>query len=345
MRRAKSTPQLMALYTDLLDYMTTLKRNLAAGDAMFSYRSSAARDRVMEDVLRRLHTASALCAAFIRRSTHLSKPNSFLTVADGVPTTPASIMVMQQYVSELEAVLSAMSQLPIVTSLGGSTGVLDAQRTAPEPLSYGLGELHDFRRHQRTYALERLHVVTATPQWDVRKVVDAIKAVSDLADPVNPFHTRNHVGSTVETTKAVTPLRDPLSQARIEVPCRGASCVHLEVFDAASFVHVAHRGVSQGAGRAEPWSLCPYCRVYLPLSALRVDPYAVEALEAFQLSESAELTADHALEWDYPQKKCRILACQLPNASAMDETEPNEQGTASKRRRVEIGGYVLYVDR
>ena len=57
---------------------------------------------------------------------------------------------------------------------------------------------------------------------------------------------------------------------RLDVPCRGLSCTHIQCFDATSYLQLQEQG---------PQWLCPICNKPAPFDHLAVDEYAKDILE------------------------------------------------------------------
>lgn len=249
-------------------------------------------------------------------------------------------------------------------------------------LTYGVGEVRDFAVHQRARAIDRLRVLvnTASPsRWGVESIVEAAWEISIFSPEAGSSRKSAKQGqaAAVEATRVVTPLRDPLSRSLIRTPCRGERCVHLGVFDAASFVRAAQRrAMTHPASTNEAGAACPLCRLFIQLHALRVDMKAVRAMEAYKEEgpHAKPLCADHCLEWNVEEGTCRVVeGSQSAAHSVQGQVEAEEEegrggcqgrearegrrgvpppkggggeGAAAirKRRRVEIGGHVLFVD-
>lgn len=63
-------------------------------------------------------------------------------------------------------------------------------------------------------------------------------------------------------TSTVMSLKDPLSRARMTLPCRSTVCTHNQCFDAKSFLQLQEQ--------APTWT-CPVCNKSISFEALAVD--------------------------------------------------------------------------
>ncbi|KPM37601.1 hypothetical protein AK830_g8952 [Neonectria ditissima] len=73
----------------------------------------------------------------------------------------------------------------------------------------------------------------------------------------------------VVATSQVLSLKCPLSYMRLDLPCRGLSCAHIQCFDATSYLQLQEQG---------PQWLCPICNKSAPFEQLAVDEYVKEIL-------------------------------------------------------------------
>ncbi|KAI5868039.1 PINIT domain-containing protein [Durotheca rogersii] len=74
----------------------------------------------------------------------------------------------------------------------------------------------------------------------------------------------------VVATSQVLSLLCPLSYTRLRVPCRSATCSHIQCFDANSYLQLQEQ--------APTW-LCPICHKNAPFDTLAVDEYVLDILE------------------------------------------------------------------
>ncbi|OAA46608.1 Zinc finger domain-containing protein, MIZ-type [Beauveria brongniartii RCEF 3172] len=74
----------------------------------------------------------------------------------------------------------------------------------------------------------------------------------------------------VVATSSVLSLKCPLSYTRLDVPCRGMSCSHVQCFDATSYLQLQEQG---------PQWLCPICNKPAPYEQLAVDEYVQDILD------------------------------------------------------------------
>lgn len=75
-------------------------------------------------------------------------------------------------------------------------------------------------------------------------------------------------------TSSVLSLKCPLSYMRLDVPCRGMGCSHIQCFDATSYLQLQEQG---------PQWLCPICNKPTPYEQLAVDEYVscTSTIDAF----------------------------------------------------------------
>lgn len=73
----------------------------------------------------------------------------------------------------------------------------------------------------------------------------------------------------VVATSSVLSLKCPLSYMRLDVPCRGLRCAHIQCFDATSYLQLQEQG---------PQWLCPICNKPTPFEQLAVDEYVLSLL-------------------------------------------------------------------
>lgn len=366
-RRAKAIPQLEAAYAELSEFLRVM-----AGEVREAARNTPVFDgpvdgtgpwmvRVVPGKQVRLARCSMLVAAFSRRVEQLlaaSQARAFGDV-EGTSARGVDSALAQQFMEGLRKGLQTVATAATEDSV--SAGGLTAWKAADAGsgsllgrvpvISYGMGEIHDFKLHQRMRAEEQLRSLTAKPQWDVDRMTRCIVAISSSADYESPMLSTTSSGVTgvgggvedagqLETTLVVTPLRDPLSQALLSTPARGLRCTHLELFDVASFVRAAQQrsAASVNAGLAsatsplpktEAGSACPWCRAYIPLRDVRVDAVAVAAVQRFRDEPGPdgprELTADHALEWDLGAATCVVVDGRRLVASGHSTALPAEE--------------------
>ncbi|KAJ3522053.1 hypothetical protein NM208_g13022 [Fusarium decemcellulare] len=73
----------------------------------------------------------------------------------------------------------------------------------------------------------------------------------------------------VVATSQVLSLKCPLSYMRLNLPCRGLSCTHIQCFDATSYLQLQEQG---------PQWQCPICYKSAPFDQLAVDEYVRDIL-------------------------------------------------------------------
>lgn len=66
----------------------------------------------------------------------------------------------------------------------------------------------------------------------------------------------------IVATSQVLSLRCPLTYMRLDVPCRGTHCTHIQCFDSTSYLQLQEQGPQ--------WS-CPICSKSVPYEQLAVD--------------------------------------------------------------------------
>ncbi|KAK4034084.1 PINIT domain-containing protein [Parachaetomium inaequale] len=104
-------------------------------------------------------------------------------------------------------------------------------------------------------------------------------------------------------------LKCPLSYMRLNLPCRGVSCSHIQCFDATSYLQLQEQG---------PQWLCPICNKPAPFEQLAIDEYARQILT--QTSEEVEqVTIEPNGEWAVPGAKKEATPHQ--EASYLDDDD------------------------
>ncbi|KAK3296217.1 PINIT domain-containing protein [Chaetomium fimeti] len=88
-------------------------------------------------------------------------------------------------------------------------------------------------------------------------------------------------------------LKCPLSYMRLNLPCRGVSCNHIQCFDATSYLQLQEQG---------PQWLCPICNKPAPFEQLAIDEYARQIL-AKTTDEVEQVTIEPNGEWAIPGAK------------------------------------------
>ncbi|PNY29774.1 E3 SUMO-protein ligase pli1 [Tolypocladium capitatum] len=74
----------------------------------------------------------------------------------------------------------------------------------------------------------------------------------------------------VVATSQVLSLKCPLSYMRLDAPCRGLACTHIQCFDATSYLQLQEQG---------PQWLCPICNKVATFEQLAVDEYVRDILK------------------------------------------------------------------
>lgn len=252
-------------------------------------------------------------------------------------------------------------------------------------LAYVRGELKDFIRVLRRRSKENLVSLCANPVgcWNVEHVLEALCNLSSFEGYCGFLQKKGNtsVAGTAESGEQIndyhetglscaavyTSLRCPYSHRLILYPARGASCEHLDVFDAASFIRVlqaegnASRPVvrpmkelkdwwEEGGARAYGWTPCPFCRKKLRIFDLRIDQDVMKAISCYrqasapkdpnglpveQESDTAitrELnTSQHLLQWDFSgrQATCSVVCRDGSGCSAIPVDESDQHSRLS----------------
>ncbi|XP_060845226.1 E3 SUMO-protein ligase PIAS3-like [Rhopalosiphum padi] len=79
-------------------------------------------------------------------------------------------------------------------------------------------------------------------------------------------------------THSVT-IKDPLTMQRMKLPARGVECVHLQCFDAISFLQMNEQ--------KQTW-LCPLCKKQVKFENLEIDEYFFKIVQSPTVSEECE---------------------------------------------------------
>ncbi|GET90547.1 hypothetical protein, conserved [Leishmania tarentolae] len=375
-RRVKTTAQLQEAYDGLLTFVRTTHRQVEAqaaknatpgtNDACKAYVQVPPTPSVeAQAAMSQLKQVSLLCGAFCRRVEHVLRTT--YTYADVDDTMHGSIATghMSVYMAQLTEELKRFNT-PAVNDFLGTATKLDALSTSTLSLSsvdcvlsYGIGDLCDYRLCRRKRAQAYLQQLLAQPQWNAAAITQVIVSLNEtLSTPANPFSVCAS-DEAVEATCVVTPLRDPISQTVIRIPGRGKACVHLELFDVESFVQATQQRSFNTVDVGAP---CPLCSRMVNLLSIRVDMQALEAMRSYE-SEAVPavpscLTADCALEWNTNTRTVTVVrgrrgTSDEESAVGEDRDEratplrgPRDDApeTATKKRRIEIGGHVLYAD-
>ncbi|KAG5982209.1 hypothetical protein E4U55_002192 [Claviceps digitariae] len=124
-----------------------------------------------------------------------------------------------------------------------------------------------------TYALtnKKFHLVA-----NLCKVTSVTELVTDIStrrripkDSVISELNKKAQDPDVVATSQVLSLKCPLSYVRLDVPCRSLSCMHIQCFDASSYLQLQEQG---------PQWLCPICSKSAPFEQLAVDEYVRDIL-------------------------------------------------------------------
>ncbi|CAJ1010416.1 putative MIZ/SP-RING zinc finger containing protein [Leishmania naiffi] len=386
-RRVRTTVQLQEAYDGLLAFLKTTRQQVetqAANSAASGIKGSSGSSKVYLQVpsnplteaqaaMSQLRQLSLLCGAFCRRVEHLLRTTYTYADVDDATHHGLATVHVSTYMTQLTEELQRFNT-PAVNRFLAAASETSAVSTSPWPvspvdcvLSYGIGDLFDYRLCRRKRAQTYLQYLLAQPQWSAAAITQVIVSLNEtLSTPADPFSVCTG-DEAVEATLFVTPLRDPISQTVIRIPARGETCVHLELFDVESFVQATQQRSFSTMDVGAP---CPLCSRTVHLSSIRVDAQALEAMRSYERAAAATavsstssaapspLTAECALEWNTDTRTVRVVrggrgASTGASAVGEDQEEPATplQGARDdapevvmKRRRIEIGGHVLYAD-
>jgi hypothetical protein len=349
-------------------------RSSAAASSSSSLSSQLHESLEAQGAMSQLKQVSLLSGAFCRRVEYVLRSTyAYADVDDATPHGPATVRI-NRCMAELAAELSLFNTPALNRFLSATvkedTPAWSAIGFSPVDcaLSYATGDLDDYRLYRRIRAHDYLHQLLAQPQWNTASIAHVIVTINEtLSVPADAFELCTG-DDAVEATCVVTPLRDPISQTVLRIPARGARCVHLEMFDVESFVQATQQ---RSLGTVDVGGPCPLCGQFVSLSSIRVDTRAMAAMADYEKQSEGDsddrgnasahgpLTADCALEWNTEQHTVRVVQgkravptgastalaedgdeLDAPHGASHDE--PAE--TAPKKRRIEIGGHVLYAD-
>ncbi|TGJ86106.1 hypothetical protein E0Z10_g2651 [Xylaria hypoxylon] len=105
----------------------------------------------------------------------------------------------------------------------------------------------------------------------------------------------------VVATSTVLSLKCPLSYTRLRTPCRSILCLHIQCFDADSYLQLQEQG---------PQWVCPICNQSAPFDNLAVDEYVRDILES-TTDSTEQVTIEPDGVWstqltEAPPKKSRV---------------------------------------
>ncbi|CAG9577993.1 conserved hypothetical protein [Leishmania major strain Friedlin] len=383
-RRVRTTAQLQEACDGLLAFVRTTHqlveaqaaKNAAPGmkDTSEAYlQVSSNPSAEAQAAMSQLKQVSLLCGAFCRRVEHVLRTTYTYADVDDASHGGLSTVHVSAYMAQLTKELQRFNT-PAVNHFLAAATKTDALSTSTLyvssvdcVLSYGIGDLCDYRLCRRKRAQAYLQQLLAQPQWNAAAITQIIVSLNEtLSTPVDPFAVCTSDES-VEATCVVTPLRDPISQTVIRIPARGEKCVHLELFDVESFVQATQQRSFNTVDVGAP---CPLCSRTVHLLSIRVDTRALEAMRSYERAATAAvssssssdapppLTADCALEWNTDSRTVMVVrgrrgASAEESAVGEDQEEPatpsrgqraDASDTVTKKRRIEIGGHVLYAD-
>ncbi|KAG5473903.1 hypothetical protein LSCM1_04538 [Leishmania martiniquensis] len=320
-----------------------------------------------------LKQVSLLCGAFCRRVEHVLRTTYTYADVDEATHCGLASAHLSAYMTQLTKELQLFNTPAVNRLLGEATkaSALSTSTLSASPvdcvLSYGIGDLCDYRLCRRQRAQAYLQQLVAQPQWNAAAITQVIVSLNEtLSTPVDVFALCSGDEGVVATC-VVTPLRDPISQTVIRIPARGDKCVHLELFDLESFVQATQQHSFNTVDVGAP---CPICSRATHLSHIRVDMQALEAMSNYERASAASvpsssssakpspLTADCALEWNTENRTVTVVRGRrgAPAGESSVGEDQEESATSSrgprndvlevvaKKRRIEIGGHVLYAD-
>ncbi|KAG5490303.1 hypothetical protein JKF63_00423 [Porcisia hertigi] len=385
-RRVKTTLQLQEAYDALLAFLRTTYQQVMAHAAKNTASANEGSSGMSntdlnvpsktvdpaQQAVSQLRQVSLLCGAFCRRVEHVLRTTyAYADVDDanccGIATVHVSAY-MAQLAEELQRFKTpAVDQL--VAAAASKTNALSASTSSVDcVLSYGVGDLCDYRVCRCKRARAYLQQLLAQPQWNTAAIAQVIVSLNEtFATPGDTFSMCTS-DEAVKATCVVTPLRDPISQTVIRIPARGESCVHLEMFDVESFVQATQQRSFNTVDVGAP---CPLCSRKVLLSSIHVDRRALEAMRSYEKAVAAAavssssssaplppLDVDCALEWNTDNHTVRVVRDKRGSPTEESAVGDDQEGPARppgepcedttevviKRRRIEIGGHVLYAD-
>ncbi|KAK2667827.1 Zinc finger, RING/FYVE/PHD-type [Fusarium oxysporum f. sp. vasinfectum] len=118
-------------------------------------------------------------------------------------------------------------------------------------------------------------------------VDDTTKREKLSASSLNPDPSGRAQDTDIAITSQVLTLMCPLSQKRLELPCRGLDCKHLQCFDATTYIQLQEQ--------SSQWE-CPICYIYVPFDVLAVDGYMENILHETPKSQE-RVTIDANGKW------------------------------------------------
>ncbi|KAH7464453.1 hypothetical protein FOMA001_g17452 [Fusarium oxysporum f. sp. matthiolae] len=118
-------------------------------------------------------------------------------------------------------------------------------------------------------------------------VDDTTKREKLSASSLNPDPSGRAQDPDIAVTSQVLTLMCPLSQKRLELPCRGLDCKHLQCFDATTYIQLQEQ--------SPQWE-CPICYIYVPFDVLAVDGYMENILHETPKSQE-KVTIDANGKW------------------------------------------------
>ncbi|RCI10703.1 hypothetical protein L249_5322 [Ophiocordyceps polyrhachis-furcata BCC 54312] len=125
-----------------------------------------------------------------------------------------------------------------------------------------------------TYALTSKKFYLIVNVCKIAQVADLVSAVSNrLRIPKNAVVAelnKKAQDPDVVATSQVLSLKCPLSYMRLDVPCRSVNCIHIQCFDATSYLQLQEQG---------PQWACPICNKSAPFEKLAVDGYVKDILD------------------------------------------------------------------
>ncbi|CAN7977628.1 unnamed protein product, partial [Ixodes persulcatus] len=121
-----------------------------------------------------------------------------------------------------------------------------------------------------------IHVVEKVPKDELlRSVAEGHNSIHDVATTKRLAHNLMTSGNCEDVTVdfLTVSLNCPLKKTRLQVPCRGVDCCHVQCFDALAYLEV-------NESTLRPFWRCPVCDQSVKVKELRIDLFTLEMLDA-----------------------------------------------------------------
>ncbi|RDA92592.1 hypothetical protein CP533_0938 [Ophiocordyceps camponoti-saundersi (nom. inval.)] len=147
--------------------------------------------------------------------------------------------------------------------------------TRPVDITHALRLKHNHTNNvEYTYALTSKKFYLIANVCKIAQVADLVSIVSNrLRIPrTSVVAELNKIAQDpdVVATSQVLSLKCPLSCLRLDIPCRSVNCIHIQCFDATSYLQLQEQG---------PQWTCPICNKSAPFDKLAVDDYVKDILD------------------------------------------------------------------